>query len=142
MGLVNIEDIRHVINSQCSCGGGCPDTGCVWCKIYHVVTEMNTIRSGLNMDPEGATATEVAEEVKRLQNGQRNALATLCGQVNGLRAIIAQADVLLHDEFGGFYESAPENEPLGRVRGMLRNNRKSTELPKFKDNDPSALGHE
>lgn len=74
------------------------------------------------MDPEGATAAEVAEEVRQLQNGRRHALATLCGQVNGLRERTAEADRLLQNEFGGFYESAQDDEPLGRVRDMLRNN--------------------
>jgi hypothetical protein len=41
--------------------------------------------------------------------------------VNGLRERIAEADRLLQSEFGGFYESAPSNEPLGRARDMLRN---------------------
>lgn len=114
------NDLRNAINSQC--GGGCPDTGCVWCQIYHAVMALRAIRSGLNMDPEDATAAEVVEEVRRLQNGQRNALATLCGQVNGLRERAAEADRLLENEFGGFYLSAQDDSPIGRVRDTLRNN--------------------
>jgi hypothetical protein len=83
---------------------------------------LKAIRSCLNMDPEGATEDEVVDEVKNVYNGRRHALATLCGQVNGLRERAAEADRLLQDEFGGFYESAPDDEPLGRVRDMLRNN--------------------
>ena len=120
--IPNENDLRNAVNSACSCGGGCPDTGCVWCQIYHCVMALRAIRSGLNMDAEGATGAEVVEEVKRLQNGQRHAVATLCGQVNDLRARVTEADRLLQGEFGGFYESAQDNEPLGRARDMLRNN--------------------
>jgi len=83
---------------------------------------LRAVRSGLNMDAEGATASEVVDEVKKLQNGRRHALATLCGQVNGLRERAAEADRLLENEFGGFYLSAQDDEPIGRVRDMLRNN--------------------
>ena len=116
------NDLRNAINSRCSCGGGCPNTGCVWCQIYHAVMALRAVRSGLNMDAEGATASEVVDEVKKLQNGRRHALATLCGQVNGLRERAAEADRLLENEFGGFYLSAQDDEPIGRVRDMLRNN--------------------
>ena len=43
-------------------------------------------------------------------------------QINGLRERAAEADRLLENEFGGFYLSAQDDEPLGRVRDMLRNN--------------------
>ena len=122
MSFVSKEDLRRAINAQCSCGGGCPDTGCVWCRIYHTATGMHAIRDELNMAAEGASVKEVIAECKKIQNGRRHALATLCGQVNGLRERAAEADRLLQDEFGGFYESAPDDEPLGRVRDMLRNN--------------------
>lgn len=83
---------------------------------------LRAVRSGLNMGAEGATASEVVDEVKNVYNGRRHALATLCGQVNGLRERAAEADRLLENEFGGFYLSAQADEPIGRVRGMLRNN--------------------
>lgn len=34
--------------------------------------------------------------------------------------ILAAADQQLESEFGGFYLSAPDDEPLGKVRRMLR----------------------
>lgn len=85
--------------------------GCVWCEMYHATMALAAIRSGLNMDAEGATPYEVAAEVKNVYNGRHHAMATLCGQVNGLRDIIREADRLLQYEFGGFYESSPSTEP-------------------------------
>jgi hypothetical protein len=123
MGLVNNEDFRRAINSQCSCGGREPSLGCVWCEMYHAAMALMAIRSGLNMDPEGATPYEVAEEVKNVYRGRTHALATLCGQVNGLRDLIAEVDRLLRSEFGGFYESASSTDLIGRARDMLRSQR-------------------
>ena len=116
------NDIQNAINAQCSCGGGCPDTGCIWCQIYHVVMALRAIRSGFNMEAEGATASEVVAEAQNIHNDRMRTASALCGQVNGLRNRITEADRLLQNEFGEFYESAQLDEFIGRVRDILRNN--------------------
>lgn len=108
--------------------------GCVWCEMYHATMALAVIRSGLNMDAEGATPYEVAAEVKNVYNGRHHAMATLCWQVNGLRDLIAEVDRLLQGEWGGFYESSPSTDLLGRARDLLRSQR--TEAGDWETKEP------
>lgn len=118
--FVSENDLRNAINSRCSCGGGSPSMGCVWCQIYHMAMAMHRIRGGLNMEAEGATTQEVVEEVEALHGGSRGKMRILCDHLDAGRALNREVDQLLQDEFGGFYESAQDDEPIGRVRNLLR----------------------
>lgn len=65
--------------------------------------------------------------LERLHAVIGQALAARAREVEEVRAVIAEArarfsrcDEWLQQEFGGFYESAPSDSPLGEVRATLR----------------------
>lgn len=82
------SELQSATDTQCTCGGGCPRTGCVWCRIYHAVMALRSIRAGLGLDAGGVTAKEVVDEVE-YQHG------VLCDSVRELRDRVADADKTL-----------------------------------------------
>lgn len=64
-----------------------------------------------------------ADEAATLDDANRQAQLARLGlmeRVTELEAVLRAVDLALESEFGGFYLSAPEGEPLHDIREMLR----------------------